>query len=64
VGVIAELALWFAAQTFRVPGGSVDWVDVAVAALTLAGLQRWNWNVVYVVLACAGCGILRHALGL
>ena len=73
VGVVLNLALWFAINTLfnsvrevNVFGGpvpvpvwsSVDWFAVAVAAVAFIGLWRYRWNVIPVVAASATAGLL------
>jgi chromate transporter len=54
VGVILNLAVWFALQVFF-PLGRVDWFAAGVSALTFIGILKWKWNVVAVVI---GSGLL------
>ncbi len=78
VGVIANLALWFAVHAlFRevgrvaVPGGSILWprfasldgLALALAAVSFVGLRRYKWGVVPVLLLCALAGLLARAFG-
>jgi chromate transporter len=73
VGVIANLAVWFAIHTLftrvenvAVFGGpvprpvlsSVDWFAVAVAAVAFVGMQRFKWKLVPVVAASAVAGLI------
>jgi chromate transporter len=75
VGVILNLAVWFAIQTLfnrvrdvDVLGGpipvpvwsSVDVFAVAVAAISFVGLWRYRWNVVPVVLASGVAGLIHQ----
>jgi chromate transporter len=53
VGVILNLAVWFALHVFFPEAGGVDYIAIGVCAVALFGLLRWKWNVVPVVLACA-----------
>jgi chromate transporter len=72
VGVVLNLALWFAINTLfstvreaNILGGpvpvpvwtSVDWFAVAVATVAFVGLWRYKWNVVLVVAASAIVGL-------
>ena len=73
VGVVLNLALWFAINTLfntvrdvNAFGGlvpvpvwsSVDWFAVAVASVAFVGLWRYRWNVVLVVAASAVAGLM------
>lgn len=55
VGVILNLAVWFALQVFF-PHQRIDWVAVAICAIALFGLWKWNWNVIPVVLGSSLAG--------
>jgi hypothetical protein len=73
VGVVLNLALWFAINTLfssvrevTAFGGSVpvpvwtsvDWFAVAVAAVAFVGLWRYRWNVIPVVAVSALGGLV------
>lgn len=77
VGVVLNLALWFAINTlFTIVrevtwlGGpvpvpvwsSVDWFATALAAVCFVGLWRFRWNVVWVVVASAVAGLIYTLL--
>ena len=62
VGVILNLAVWFALHVFFPAGGTIDYIAIAICALALFGLLRWRWNVIPVVLACAGFGCVWKML--
>jgi chromate transporter len=61
VGVILNLAVWFALQVFF-PDRQVDWVAAAICAIALFGLWKWNWNVIPVVLGSGLAGWAVSAL--
>ena len=56
VGVILNLAVWFGVHVLF-PGGRVDWFAVVVGVIAFAGLVRWKWNVVPVVLGSGLAGL-------
>lgn len=73
VGVVLNLALWFATNTLfttvrnvDVLGGpvplpvwsSADWFAIGVAAVAFIGLWRYRWNVIPVVVGSAICGLV------
>jgi chromate transporter len=77
VGVIANLAVWFAIHTLfhrvenvTILGGpvprpvlsSVDWFAVAVAVVAFVGMQRFKWKLVPVVAASAVAGLIINGV--
>ena len=58
VGVILNLAVWFALRVFFPQTGVIDWFAIAVAACALLGLLRWRWSVIAVVLGSGLAGLL------
>jgi chromate transporter len=58
VGVILNLAIWFGWHVIVPPGGAFDPFALILSLVIFAGLVKWNWNVVPVVLASAAIGIL------
>ena len=61
VGVVANLSLWFAGHVV-LPGGQLDLFALAIGVVVLAGLIRWNWDVVPVVLGAGLAGLLYRAV--
>jgi chromate transporter len=55
VGVILNLAIWFALHVFFPGAGVIDWFALMLCAVALFGLWKWKWNVIPVV---AGSGLL------
>jgi len=77
VGVVLNLAIWFAINTLFTSvrevqwlGGpvpvpvwsSIDWFAIAVAAACFIGIWRFRWNVVWVVGASAVAGLIYTLL--
>ena len=61
VGVVLNLAFWFAQNVLWPTGGGFDTFALAVALVAFAGMQRFKWDVVYVVLGSGAVGLLvRH----
>jgi len=58
VGVILNLAVWFALHVIFPRGNSVDWFVVVVATTAFIGMLRWKWNVVPVVLGSGVLGLI------
>ena len=62
VGVILNLALWFGWHVLFPRTGAVNWFALAVAAVAFAGMWRWKWNVIPVVLGAGAAGLLSWML--
>jgi len=62
VGVILNLAIWFGWHVIAPRAGVFDPFALVLSLAIFAGLVRWNWNVVPVVLASAALGIIYKAL--
>jgi chromate transporter len=65
VGVIANLALFFAWHVLWPEGlvGGFDWVAGAIAVAAGVALFRWNVGVLPLLGACAAVGLLLALLG-
>ena len=63
VGVVLNLAVWFALQVFFPTRGAIDWIAIGISALALFGLLRWRWNIIAVVAAGGLAGLLVLLLG-
>jgi chromate transporter len=61
VGVIANLAVWFASHVL-VPAGYPDLYAVVITTVALIGLIRWRWSVLPVVLGAALLGVIKLLL--
>ncbi len=57
VGIVLNLAVWFAWHVLRPAAGSIDWFSAVLAALALFALVRLKWDVVRVVLVCGAAGL-------
>ena len=62
VGVILNLAIWFGWHVVAPRPGVLDPFALISSLLIFAGLVKWNWNVVPVVLGSAAFGVLFKAL--
>jgi ABC-type glycerol-3-phosphate transport system permease component len=62
VGVILNLAVWFAHHVLFPEPGRIDWFALAVALVAFGGMLRWKWGVVPVVLGSALVGLLYRSL--
>ena len=57
VGVILNLAVWFALHVFFPQAGVVDWFALALCAVAFAGIVRWGWSVILVVIGSGALGL-------
>ena len=55
VGVILNLAAWFGRHILFPESGGVDWFVAAITGVAFAGLVKWKWNLIAVIL---GAGLL------
>ncbi len=55
VGVVLNLAVWFALQVFFPTRGTIDWLAIGLSAVAFGGILRWRWNIIAVV---AGGGLV------
>ncbi|MGH2570689.1 MAG: chromate transporter, partial [bacterium] len=62
VGVILNLAIWFGLHVLLPHGQPPNWFGVVVFAVALAGLTRWKWDVVPVVLGAGVAGAVWRAV--
>ncbi len=62
VGVILNLAVWFALHVFFPQSGKVDWFAIAISAVALFGMLRWKWSVIAVVVASGALGLAYRML--
>ncbi|HTL56708.1 MAG TPA: chromate efflux transporter [Candidatus Limnocylindrales bacterium] len=58
VGVVLNLAVWFGLHVLFPARGQVDWFTVVVGAVAFAGMVKWKWDVVPVVLGGALLGLI------
>ncbi|MBI5289247.1 MAG: chromate transporter, partial [Chloroflexi bacterium] len=64
VGVVLNLAVWFALQVVLPKGGGVDGFAVLAGAAALVGLTRLKWNLIPVILGSALLGFGYRQLGM
>jgi chromate transporter len=62
VGVVLNLAVWFALHVFFPKSSTVDWFAIAISAVVLIGLLRWKWSVVAVVLGSGLAGLIYQTV--
>jgi chromate transporter len=59
VGVIVNLAVYFAAHVLWPGGATLDWLAVAISAGALVALWRFKVGVIPVIAVCAMIGLVR-----
>src|SRR5207244_627834 len=57
VGVILNLAVWFALRVFFSLAGVMDWFALIVSVVAFVGMLRWKWDIIPVVLGCGLVGL-------
>jgi chromate transporter len=62
VGVILNLAVWFAFNVLFPQAGPVDWFAVVVAGVALIGMLLWKWNIIPVVIGSGVAGLAYKLL--
>lgn len=63
VGVVLNLAVFFGRHVLFPADGRFDPIACGMALVTFAGLWKFKWNVVWVVLGSAAAGLVIRSLG-
>jgi chromate transporter len=63
VGVVMNLAVWFALNTLFPGHGTVDWFALAVSVIAFVGMLRWKWDIIPVVLGSGLLGLIYTVAG-
>jgi chromate transporter len=58
VGVILNLAVWFGVHVIFPATGNVDWFAVVICVIAFAGILRWKWNIIPVILGSGLAGLV------
>jgi chromate transporter len=58
VGVILNLSVWFGLHALFPPGRTIDWFALILSAIGFAGILKWKWNVIPVVVTSGIAGLL------
>jgi chromate transporter len=58
VGVVLNLAVWFAIHSLFPAGSRIDWFVLTLSVVLFASLVKWKWSIVPVVLIAALVGLL------
>jgi chromate transporter len=62
VGVVLNLAVWFALNSLFPSGRNPDWIALAISAAAFLAMWRWKWDVIPVVLCSGLMGLLDKAV--
>jgi chromate transporter len=62
VGVVMNLAVWFALNALFPGRAAIDWFALAISIVAFIGILRWKWGVVPVVLCSGLLGLLYQSL--
>jgi chromate transporter len=62
VGVVLNLAVWFALHAVFPGARRVDWFLLLLAVVAFAGMYRWKWDIVPVVLVSGAAGLIYKSL--
>jgi chromate transporter len=62
VGVVLNLAVWFAMHVLFPAPQTVDWFAVVVGTIAFIGLVRFKWDIVPVVLVSGVLGLLYRSV--
>ena len=60
VGVVLNLAVWFGVHVLFPEKGPVNWFGITVCVAAFAGMVRWKWDIVPVVLGAGALGVLHR----
>ena len=62
VGVVLNLAVWFALNALFPNHGQLDWFALGLTLVALIGMLRWKWDVIPVVLGAGLIGLIYRTL--
>jgi chromate transporter len=62
VGVILNLAVWFGLHVLFPTEMQVDWFAVVLSTVAFAGMVRWKWELIPVVIGSGVLGLLYRSL--
>ena len=58
VGVILNLAVWFALSAWFPKPGSADWFAIAVSVAGFLVIVKWKWSIIPVIASAAALGLI------
>jgi len=62
VGVVLNLAVWFALNALFPNNARVDWFALAISVIAFLGMLRWKWDIIPVVLGSGLLGLIYKSL--
>jgi chromate transporter len=62
VGVVLNLAVWFGIHVLLPDGHKPDFFAIAVGAVAFAGMMKWKWDVIPVVIGAGVSGLIFKML--
>src|SRR5207249_2601014 len=63
VGVVMNLAVWFAINALFPGRAAIDWFALAISAVAFVGMLRWKWDIIPVVLGSGLLGLIYTLAG-
>jgi chromate transporter len=58
VGVVLNLAVWFGIHVLFPVANTIDWFAVAVSVTAFAGIIKWKWDIIPVVIGAGLLGLI------
>jgi len=58
VGVVMNLAVWFALNALFPARAAIDWFAAVLSAIAFIGILRWKWDIIPVVLGSGLLGLI------
>jgi chromate transporter len=62
VGVVLNLAVWFAMNALFPNSHGLDWVALAISVVAFVGMWKWRWDVIPVVVGSGLAGLAYKML--
>ncbi len=62
VGVILNLAAWFGIHVLFPVGHGVDWFALCICIIAFAGMVKWKWDIIPIVLVAGLSGLIYQML--
>jgi chromate transporter len=62
VGVVLNLAVWFGLHVIFPSPNGVDWFAVVVGVVAFAGMMKWKWDIIPVVLGAGFLGLVYRMI--